>query len=51
MVEQGLSTQNIGFIRIDGSVAIRNRAYTIERFRNDPNVRVILLTVSCGACG
>ncbi|KAF2629119.1 hypothetical protein BU25DRAFT_296449, partial [Macroventuria anomochaeta] len=36
---------------IDGSVATKNRVHAIEQLRNDPEIRVILLTISCGACG
>jgi SNF2 family DNA or RNA helicase len=51
MVEQGLSAEKIGSVRIDGSVTTKNRVHAIEQLRNDHNIRVILLTISCGACG
>ncbi|KAH7068352.1 SNF2 family N-terminal domain-containing protein [Paraphoma chrysanthemicola] len=51
MVEWGLAAESIRSVRIDGSVAPKNRAYAVNRLRSDPNIRVILLTISCGACG
>jgi SNF2 family DNA or RNA helicase len=51
MVERGLTAESIEFVRIDGSVATKNRAQAIEKLRNNPKIRAILLTISCGACG
>ncbi|EUC41698.1 hypothetical protein COCMIDRAFT_105493, partial [Bipolaris oryzae ATCC 44560] len=51
MVERGLCSENIRYVRIDGNVAPKNRVYAIEQLRHNPKVRVILLTMSCGACG
>ncbi|KAJ8114606.1 hypothetical protein OPT61_g3554 [Boeremia exigua] len=51
MVERGLSAERIGFVRIDGSVAAKNRVVAVEQLRSNPNISVILLTIACGACG
>ena len=51
MVERGLFTENIGFVRIDGSVATKSREQAIDKLRHDSGIQVILLTISCGACG
>lgn len=51
MVQRGLVAANIGFVRIDGSVAAKNRVAAIEQLRESPSVRVIILTIACGACG
>jgi SNF2 family DNA or RNA helicase len=51
MVERGLIADNIGFVRVDGSVATKSRQQAIAKFRNDPGIQVILLTISCGARG
>jgi hypothetical protein len=54
MVERGLQGDaNYGFqyVRIDGNVPVKKRGVILSRFREDPNVRVILVTLSCGACG
>ncbi|KAF2994831.1 hypothetical protein E8E13_003014 [Curvularia kusanoi] len=51
MVERGLAAVPVASVRIDGSVTPVNRAHAIDQLRSNPNVRVILLTISCGACG
>ncbi|KAJ4377260.1 hypothetical protein N0V83_000083 [Neocucurbitaria cava] len=50
MVERGLGN-DVGFVRIDGKVAKTKRDHAIQKLREDPNIRVILITISCGACG
>lgn len=51
MVQRALEGCGIGFVRIDGKVAIKKREQAMQQLRNDAHVRVILITVSCGACG
>jgi len=51
MVQRGLVAANIGFVRIDGSVVVKNRVAAIEQLRESPSVRAIILTIACGACG
>lgn len=50
MVERGLGN-DVDFVRIDGKVAKTKRDNAIQKLREDPNIRVILITISCGACG
>ncbi|USP82246.1 hypothetical protein yc1106_09520 [Curvularia clavata] len=38
-------------VRIDGNVPLKNRDYAIQQLHNDPSMRVILVTIACGACG
>ena len=54
MVERGLqgdTSYGFQYVRIDGKVAVKKRGQILSQFHNDPNVRVVLLTLSCGACG
>ncbi|KAL6878767.1 SNF2 family N-terminal domain-containing protein [Trichoderma novae-zelandiae] len=49
IVEVGLKQAGIPCLRFDGKVAQKDRHAVVERFRKDPTVRVLLLTLSCGA--
>jgi len=51
IVEAGLKQALIPCLRFDGKVPQKDRQGVVERFRNDPSVRILLLTLSCGAVG
>ncbi|KAH6619377.1 SNF2 family N-terminal domain-containing protein [Chaetomium sp. MPI-SDFR-AT-0129] len=51
VVEKGLGNAGIRSSRFDGSVPQKERQSVVDRFRADPGVRVMLLTLSCGAVG
>ncbi|KAM5354529.1 hypothetical protein ACJ41O_001176 [Fusarium nematophilum] len=51
VVEAGLRQASIPALRFDGSVPQKDRQGVIDRFRTDPTIRVLLLTLSCGAVG
>ncbi|KAL0257943.1 hypothetical protein SLS55_007111 [Diplodia seriata] len=51
MVQRALQISGIDTVRFDGRVSARDRKKALERFRNDPQVRVMLITTSCGAVG
>ncbi|KAI8934435.1 hypothetical protein NX059_009167 [Plenodomus lindquistii] len=51
MVGRGLDSRGLSWVRIDGKVVNKKRGPIIERFRNQASIRVILITISCGACG
>lgn len=51
VVEQALKTAGKGTVRFDGHVSLKDRQAAIQKFRNDPTVEVMLLTLSCGAVG
>lgn len=51
VVEQGLKQEGIGHLRFDGKVPQKERKGIIDRFRKDPAVKVLLLTLTCGAVG
>ena len=51
VVEAGLKQARIPAIRFDGKVPQRERQGVINEFRDEPSLRVMLLTLSCGAVG
>ncbi|KAL7824115.1 SNF2 family N-terminal domain-containing protein [Trichoderma gracile] len=51
IIELGLKQAGIPCLRYDGKVAQKERHEVVQRFRKDPTVRVLLLTISCGAVG
>jgi SNF2 family DNA or RNA helicase len=51
LVQSALENASMSFVRVDGRVSIKNRAINFDTFCNNPDVRVILLTISCGAEG
>jgi SNF2 family DNA or RNA helicase len=54
MVERGIlgdSESNLQYVRIDGRVTAKKRGEILGQFHNHPNIGVILVTISCGACG
>lgn len=51
LVERAIKEANIGYVRFDGGVSSKNRELALHRLHHDLSVRVILITVSCGAVG
>ena len=51
VVEAGLKQAHIEYLRFDGKVPQKKRQAIIERFRKDPSITVMMLTLSCGAVG
>lgn len=51
VVEAGLRQSQIKYLRFDGKVPQKERQGVIDSFRSDPTIRVMLLTLSCGAVG
>lgn len=51
MVQKGLDDSGIACVRFDGKVPQKDRQPIVERFKTDPDLRVMLLTLSCGATG
>ncbi|KAK3687801.1 SNF2 family N-terminal domain-containing protein [Podospora appendiculata] len=47
----GLEQHGIQCVRFDGTVPQESRQGVVEQFRKDPKIRVMLLTLSCGAVG
>ncbi|KAI0381073.1 SNF2 family N-terminal domain-containing protein [Hypomontagnella monticulosa] len=51
LIEAGLKQASLPCIRFDGKVPQKDRQAVVEEFRSNPNIRVMLLTLSCGAVG
>ena len=51
IVESGLDRASLRSIRFDGKVPQKKRQSVIEKFKTDPDIPVMLLTLSCGAVG
>ncbi|KAI1255170.1 hypothetical protein MGN70_003234 [Eutypa lata] len=51
VVEEGIKRAGINHVRFDGKVPQKERQAVIDKFRRDPSVQVMLLTLSCGAVG
>lgn len=51
LVESGLSGAGIRSVRFDGKVPQAQRQSVLNQFKADPTIRVMLLTLSCGAVG
>lgn len=51
IVELALSKTSIRHARVDGKMQMKRRMSEFEKFRDDGNVKVLLLSLSCGALG
>jgi SNF2 family DNA or RNA helicase len=51
IVEAGLDEASLRSIRFDGKVPQKERQSVVDKFKKDPSIRVMLLTLSCGAVG
>ncbi|KAF2680949.1 P-loop containing nucleoside triphosphate hydrolase protein [Lentithecium fluviatile CBS 122367] len=51
IVEAGLNQAGIQCARFDGKVPQAQRQPVLNQFKTDPNIRVMLLTLQCGAVG
>lgn len=51
IIEAGLNQAGIRSVRFDGKVSQPQRQPVLNEFKSNPEVRVILLTLQCGAVG
>ncbi|KAK8124376.1 uncharacterized protein PG998_000135 [Apiospora kogelbergensis] len=51
VVQKGLDEAGISCVRFDGKVPQKDRQSIVDRFKKDSSLRVMLLTLSCGAVG
>jgi SWI/SNF-related matrix-associated actin-dependent regulator of chromatin subfamily A3 len=51
LCDRALSLASIPFVRFDGKVNEHDRTDALSRFSSDPEIKVILFTISCGAVG
>ncbi|KAI0436417.1 hypothetical protein F4803DRAFT_566867 [Xylaria telfairii] len=51
MVQKALTTAGVRCVRIDGSLSLMNREKVLQEFNEDQEIKVILVTISCGGVG
>ncbi|KAI4190655.1 MAG: hypothetical protein L6R41_000666 [Letrouitia leprolyta] len=51
LIEIALKEQRICFVRLDGQMSRKDRAASLVAFRDDPNVRLILISIGAGGLG
>lgn len=51
LIELALNSANIQFTRLDGSMSRASRTAAMDRFRDDPTVEVILVSIMAGGLG
>ncbi|KAH7068216.1 DNA repair protein rad5, partial [Paraphoma chrysanthemicola] len=51
LAARGLSEASIVYTRYDGNTSPANRSLALRKFRQDPAISVILMTISCAAVG
>ncbi|KAK4164641.1 SNF2 family N-terminal domain-containing protein [Cladorrhinum sp. PSN259] len=51
LIKTTLAENGISFVQIDGTVSNKNRPGILDKFRQESNCRVLLLSLSCGAVG
>ncbi|OCL00503.1 uncharacterized protein K441DRAFT_651441 [Cenococcum geophilum 1.58] len=51
LIEQGLDQASISYVRFDGKVSPENRLIALDKFRREPMISVILMTISCASVG
>ena len=50
-LELALTSENMHFVRIDGSQSLGEREMKMDRFQSDPALRIMLLSTGCGSTG
>lgn len=51
LVQSMLEQAPVPFVRVDGRVSSKKRGIAFDQFRDDPSIKVLLLSISCGAEG
>ena len=51
LIQIALEDNKIAFVRLDGKMSRKNRNAALEAFRDDPKVRVILISINAGGLG
>ena len=51
LIEQGLDSASICYVRFDGKLSPESRHHVLEKFRCDPDITVILMTITCASVG
>ena len=50
-VESLLEKENVGYIKIDGSVASQARKVLVDKFQTQDKVKVAVLSITAASCG
>jgi SNF2 family DNA or RNA helicase len=51
IIELGLHSASISFVRVDGTSTHKSREKELQKFREDLNIQVLLMTLACGSVG
>ena len=51
ILQPQLNERSIRCVRLDGSLSQNGRANVVRAFRNDPGIKVLLATITCGGVG
>lgn len=50
-IDHLLKAKGVGFMRIDGGTAVKDRAALVDKFQRNAATRVALLSLTCGSTG
>jgi len=51
LIEAALEDNQIGFVRLDGTMSLKQRSVVLHQFANDPDISVILVSIKAGGQG
>ena len=51
MIEIAFKDANVKFVRFDGKMSRNQREETVNNFNNDPEIKVLLISLKCGSLG
>jgi SNF2 family DNA or RNA helicase len=51
LIEVALDEHNFGYVRLDGTMSVKQRSAVLHRFANDPSVTIILVSIKAGGQG
>ena len=51
LIEFALNKNNIGFVRLDGTMSVKARSNVLDIFRSDPSITVLLVSIKAGGQG
>lgn len=51
LIEFALERNNIGFVRLDGTMSVKQRTQALETFKTDPNVVVLIASIKAAGQG
>lgn len=51
LIEYALERANIGFVRLDGTMSVKQRTHSLDTFKTDPNVTVLLASIKAAGQG